>query len=52
MTPKKFLRDENVRAEVEGCLQVLQCKGVWIEAIINKNNSGAIQIINTQINDY
>ena len=52
MTPKKFLRDENVRAEVEGCLQVLQCQGVWIEAIISKNKAGALQGINTQINDY
>jgi hypothetical protein len=52
MTPKKFLRDENVRAEVEGCLQVLQCQGVWIEAVIGKNKAGALQITNTQINDY
>ena len=52
MTPKKFLRDENVRAEVEGCLQVLQSQGVWIEAVVYKNKAGQLQISNTQINDY
>ena len=52
MTPKKFLADENVRDEVEGCLRVLQKDGVWIEAIVTKGQNGQMQVVNTQINEY
>jgi hypothetical protein len=42
MTPKKFLRDENVRAEVEGCLKVLQYQGIWVEAMVRRNKNGSL----------
>ena len=52
MTPKQFLRDENVRAEVEGCLRILQHQGVWVEALVAKAGDRGLQIVNTQVNEY
>jgi len=52
MTPKMYLRDENVRAEVEGCIKVLQCKNIWVEAIVKMGQQGLLEVVETQVNEY